>query len=129
MMYRCIENDELFTRDELEKSYLELLANGETEIETFSDYLNACLDKNGSLEIVTASKQVYTKTRDRRIITDKEKNELFAALSDVACMFDRIGYHGIADEIVYLIGNAKEELGVDYDANYNETTEQFEINY
>lgn len=129
MMYRCIENDELFTRDELEKSYLKLLANGETEIETFADYLNACLDKNGSLEIVTASKQVYTKTNDRRIITDKEKNELFAALSDTACMFDRIGYHSIADEIVYLIGDAKEALGVDYDAVYNETTEHYEFNY
>lgn len=129
MMYRCIENGVLYTREELEKMYYDALSNSETFADTFNDYLAACMDKNGNLEIVTASEKVYTKNGEHRLITDKEKHRLFRALAVVATMFDKIGYHAIGDELVYLIGDAKEALKVDYDAAYNETTEQFELDY
>lgn len=44
------EHDEVITLSQLKEEYEELSANGETEAETFKDYLSNCLDKNGTLE-------------------------------------------------------------------------------
>ena len=47
------EYEEYITIDELEKQYKELKANGDTEAETFKDYINNCMWwNNGSLEEV-----------------------------------------------------------------------------
>ena len=48
--FRDTENGDILTLSELKAEYEELYANGETETETFRDYLNNCLDKNGFLE-------------------------------------------------------------------------------
>lgn len=44
------EHDEVITLSQLKAEYEELSANGETEAESFKDYLTNCLDKNGTLE-------------------------------------------------------------------------------
>lgn len=48
--FRNTESGEIITLSELKESYEELYAEGETEAETFKDYLINCLDKNGFLE-------------------------------------------------------------------------------
>lgn len=52
--YYDVDHDKLWTEDELRKEYNTLKENGELEdyYETFEYYLNACLDKNGSLVII-----------------------------------------------------------------------------
>ena len=52
MIYRDTENGTIYTADELKQLYTELHANGETDAETFADYLRNCTDKSGFLEIV-----------------------------------------------------------------------------
>lgn len=49
--FRDVEHNEIITIDELEAEYKELYANGETEAETFSDYIENCMTyNNGCLE-------------------------------------------------------------------------------
>lgn len=43
------ERGHIFNNDELVLSYLHLKRTGETEAETYLDYLNSCTDKNGTL--------------------------------------------------------------------------------
>lgn len=51
MKYHDIETDEVLTIDDLKTEYRILRENGETEADTFEDYLQNCLSKNGTLEI------------------------------------------------------------------------------
>ena len=45
------ENNEYITIDQLEKEYEELKADGNTEAETFKDYINNCMTwNNGTLK-------------------------------------------------------------------------------
>ena len=49
--FRDVEHNEIITLDELKAEYKELYANGETEAETFSDYLDNCMTyNNGCIE-------------------------------------------------------------------------------
>lgn len=50
MKYHDIETDEVLTIDDLKTEYRVLRENGETETDTFNDYLQNCL--NGTLEII-----------------------------------------------------------------------------
>ena len=43
------ERGYLISEDELKKSYNELKRNGDTEAETYEDYVRNCCDKNGTL--------------------------------------------------------------------------------
>ena len=43
-----VETDEILTLDQLKEEYEEAIENGYTEAETFSDYLQNCLE--GTLE-------------------------------------------------------------------------------
>ena len=43
------ETNEIITIEELKAEYKELKANNETEAENFTDYLQNCTDKNGTL--------------------------------------------------------------------------------
>ena len=54
MKYRDTENGTIYTADELRTLWRELLENGETDTETFSDYIRNCTDKNGFLERMEA---------------------------------------------------------------------------
>lgn len=47
-MYRDFETDEILTEDQLLVEYAELKANGDTEAESFEDYIQNCLE--GTLE-------------------------------------------------------------------------------
>lgn len=49
-LYRDIETDEVLTTDELMAEYRHLKASGNTEADTFNDYLSNCLE--GTLEEV-----------------------------------------------------------------------------
>ena len=52
-MFYDIERDIYITNAELEKEFHELRRNGETDAETFSQYVNNCLTiHNGTLEKV-----------------------------------------------------------------------------
>lgn len=51
-MYHDIESDEILSREELKREYEYLYKNGETETPTFEGYLQNCLSKNGTLEII-----------------------------------------------------------------------------
>lgn len=51
-MYYDIESDEILSREELEREYEYLYKNGETETPTFEGYLQNCLSKNGTLELL-----------------------------------------------------------------------------
>lgn len=51
-MYRDIWTEECYTEDELRKEFEVLKRNGETDAENFGQYLNNCLSKNGSLEVI-----------------------------------------------------------------------------
>lgn len=53
--FRDTESGEVITISQLKAEYEDLRDSGETEAETFSDYLANCLDKNGFLEEITAS--------------------------------------------------------------------------
>ena len=44
------EYEKFYTLSEVESLYNELFRNGETELETFKDYLKDCTSKNGILE-------------------------------------------------------------------------------
>ena len=48
--YRDIETKEIISETELEKEFETLRKNGETETETFVDYIKNCTSKNGTLE-------------------------------------------------------------------------------
>lgn len=48
--FRDTESGEVITLSELKAEYKQLYADGETEAETFSDYLTNCLDQDGFLE-------------------------------------------------------------------------------
>ena len=50
--YSDFERETVFTEDELRKEFNLLKANGETDAENFGQYLNNCLGKNGSLEVI-----------------------------------------------------------------------------
>ena len=52
MRYHDIETDEVLTIDDLKTEYRILRENGETETDTFDGYLQNCLSKNGTLEII-----------------------------------------------------------------------------
>lgn len=58
--YWDVDHEKLWTEDELRKEYDNLKANGELEeyYETFEYYLNACLDKNGSLVLVAPDSEI-----------------------------------------------------------------------
>lgn len=43
------ETNEIITIEELKAEYEQLKANNETETENFTDYLQNCTDKNGTL--------------------------------------------------------------------------------
>lgn len=51
-MFRDIWDDKIYTENELRQEFEILKANGETDAENFGQYLNNCLGKNGSLEVV-----------------------------------------------------------------------------
>ena len=46
------ENGKIITREELKKEFNKLKRTGETEAETFLEYVNNCTSKNGTLERV-----------------------------------------------------------------------------
>ena len=46
--YKDSETDEILTLEDLQKEYQELKSEGNTEAETFNDYLQNCLE--GTLE-------------------------------------------------------------------------------
>ena len=48
--YLDVDRGKIYTRDELYKEFEILRLNRETDAETFGQYLNNCLSKNGSLE-------------------------------------------------------------------------------
>lgn len=48
--YRDIETDEIMSLEDLRKEYHTLKSSGDTEAETFNDYLSNCLE--GTLEEV-----------------------------------------------------------------------------
>lgn len=50
MRFIDIESGEVLTLADLEKEYNSLFLAGETETESFSDYLINCTSKNGTLE-------------------------------------------------------------------------------
>ena len=50
------ERGHIFNNDELVLSYLHLKRKGETEAETYLDYLNNCTSKNGTLTEITKRK-------------------------------------------------------------------------
>lgn len=47
--YYDIDHDKVIFSCDLEKEFYFLRKNGETEIETFNQYINECTSKNGSL--------------------------------------------------------------------------------
>lgn len=49
-MFRDTENNDIYTLEELERSYEELVASGDTEAESFGAYLSNCLEGNGFLQ-------------------------------------------------------------------------------
>ena len=53
MRYRDTEHGTIYTVEQLKQSYNQLYRDGETEAETFADYLRNCTDKNGILERIT----------------------------------------------------------------------------
>jgi hypothetical protein len=50
MRFIDIETGEVLTLADLEKEYKFLFSAGETEANSFSDYLKNCTSKNGTLE-------------------------------------------------------------------------------
>ena len=48
-MYEDNEWGEILTEDELKKEYYQLKRSGDTEAETYEDYVRNCTDKNGTL--------------------------------------------------------------------------------
>ena len=48
--FRDTENGEIITLSQLKREYKDLYESGETEAETFEDYLRNCLDRDGFLE-------------------------------------------------------------------------------
>jgi len=48
--FRDAESGDIITLSQLKAEYRELVRDGETEAETFSDYLENCLDQDGFLE-------------------------------------------------------------------------------
>ncbi len=51
-MYRDTESGEYLSEEQLRQEFIVLKSKGETEVENFGQYLNNCLDKNGTLEVV-----------------------------------------------------------------------------
>ena len=51
-MYHDIETDEVLTLEELKSEYEVFKASGDTEAETFDDYLSNCLE--GTLEVISS---------------------------------------------------------------------------
>ena len=58
--FRDTESGEVITISQLKAEYEDLRDSGETEAETFSDYLANCLDQDGFLEEIRASYDVAT---------------------------------------------------------------------
>ena len=54
-MYRDTETGELISREKLKDEYTALRAAGETESESFAEYVENCTSKNGTLEVVTCA--------------------------------------------------------------------------
>ena len=48
--FRDTESGDIITLSQLKAEYRELVRDGETGAETFSDYLENCLDQDGFLE-------------------------------------------------------------------------------
>ena len=48
--FRDTESGDIITLSQLKAEYKQLYRDGETEAETFSDYLKNCLDQDGFLE-------------------------------------------------------------------------------
>lgn len=46
------EYDNIITEDELKAEFIELKASGDTDAETFTEYVTNCTSKNGTLTIV-----------------------------------------------------------------------------
>ncbi len=57
------EDNNIITQSQLRKSYEKLKAAGDTEAETFDDYVENCIDKNGTL----------SKLDDDKIISEKDR--------------------------------------------------------
>lgn len=53
MKYYKDENGVIISENELMQEYEELRQAGDTEAETFSDYIRNCTDKSGTLERIT----------------------------------------------------------------------------
>ena len=53
--FRDTESGDIITLSQLKAEYEELKASGDTEAESFSDYLSNCLDQDGFLEEIKAS--------------------------------------------------------------------------
>ena len=79
--YLDIEHDKIYTIEELQKQYEELKANGETEEETFSQYLFNCKTENNGVldEIERAFKNVDTD----RILTVNDLESDFEELREI----------------------------------------------
>lgn len=51
-VYHDTESGEILTEDQLRQEFAVLKANGETDADTFCQYLRNCISKNGTLEVV-----------------------------------------------------------------------------
>ncbi len=86
--YLDIEHDKIYTVEELQKQYEELKANGETEEETFSQYLfNSKTENDGVLEeIERAFRNVET---ERSALIPIERSRLYPSRLVIKRLFIR----------------------------------------
>lgn len=51
-MYHDVETDEYLDENQLRQEWVVLKSKNETDTENFGQYLNNCLSKNGTLEVI-----------------------------------------------------------------------------
>lgn len=91
--YKCIENDEIFTESELRKQYEQFKkeTNETYYPETFGEYMNAALSKNGSLEKLASDEEIKSL---RKSTANKISNKTGIDYDKVMKILRKLNVHG-----------------------------------
>ena len=103
------ESEQVYTLPELRKLYTELKEDNGTESETFHEFLNNCLDKNGSLDEITDNNLSSWKTVNGNYIAYDYKTGEQVNLNDDYVHDNAL----VCFEIDY--AEYDEDLGIDID--------------
>lgn len=86
MLFWDFEREELLTEEQLKLEYEELKSNGGTEAETFTEYLDNCMEwNNGTLELYRDLNHFMEKMVEKILVRDYVLNnsEVMDAVDDI----------------------------------------------